>query len=326
MLSLLKQQQRHHPYSYLNFKTITMKMCTKTPKITPIIQNTQITPFFLSSEAPKEILKHFEPTKFVPIPSQTFYCKDSRGDELNFGAPGGDFGEFLLALDCLSIDCDFCLDFSSVAELLGKWLDERCSKERPFYLHSDLPAVTRILQEAGISSDVTLERLNKSEQKRFIELFSKFQGCGHLKLITERPKDYEIDCRLLEYLSRAFFSFYFKGDDRVLFKIYDCIQSGKALAIVEAGKDYSQVSSEESVLGLQRTSNSEFDQIFILNQHAVSHYRKHFLVPFFCSYRENLDASLLFERMERKGWRNAMLSAKSLAGDKPIYRIKINRN
>lgn len=266
------------------------------------------------------IINHFNPPKFVPIRSQTFFCKDSRGDEWNFGAPGGDFGEFLLALDC-------CFDDSrkqaspllDVDELFGKWLDERCSKERPFYLHTDRPALDKLFQKVQIESSCNLKHLTREQQENFIELFPHFQGCGHLRLILEDPKSYEISEKLFKSLSRAFFTRYFQGDDRLLFKIYECAQDGKALAVIKGDSLCCSPDKTSSVLGLQ-TKDSE--QIFILNQHAVSFFRKHFLAPFFCGSSEE-DCKDLLDRMEVKGWRNAMLSAKSLAGDKPIYTIEL---
>ena len=76
-------------------------------------------------EISSEISRHFGPSphEFVPIEKQTFYCKDSRGDAKNFGAPGGDFGEFLLALNCYR-----GMSEKEVDGIFEKWLKERCSK------------------------------------------------------------------------------------------------------------------------------------------------------------------------------------------------------
>lgn len=238
-----------------------------------------------------DILKHFEPSKFVPINSQTFFCKDSRGNDWNFGAPGGDFGEFLLALDCFYAfnNKEKSVEFGEIDELFGKWLNERCSKDRPFYLHSDRTAVNKLLGSKQIRD------LNAEEQELFIESFPQFQGCGHLRLIIEDPKSYEIDSKLFKYLSRAFFQRYFRGDERLLFNIYECAQDGKALAVI------SDVSNDHkdgtSVLGIQSLSNDS-DQIFILNQHAVSIYRKNYLVPFFCKNQQKTNQDSFFERMQ----------------------------
>lgn len=260
-----------------------------------------------------DIQKHFEPLKFVPISSQTFFCKDSRGNELNFGAPGGDFGEFLLALDCFyALSSE--KSFKDVDELFGKWLNERCSKDRPFYLHSDRAAVNKI------TNGSLLRDLKSEDQERFIESFHNSQGCGHLRLILEDPKSYEIDSKLFKSLARAFFIRYFQGDERLLFKVYDCVQDGTALAVISNGSD-ERHEDGRSVLGIQSLTNDS-DQLFILNQHAVSIYRKNYLVPFFCSDQTRQD--VFFRRMQEKGWRNAMYSAKALAGDKPIFNIELS--
>lgn len=269
----------------------------------------------------KGLAEHFgEKKKFIPIDKQTFYCKDSRGDEANFGAPGGDFGEFLLALDCYSSISKIDFDIEMIFE---RWLDERCSKERPFYLHTDRPALTRLFQSIGKEEEVNdLNDLKSKElQEKFIKEFGKssnFQGCGHLRLILEDQKSYEIDTKLFESLSAAFFKKYFYGDERLQFKIYETVQNGRALAVIYGSADL----KEESILATQTVGD---DQVFILNQHAVSNYRKQFLVPFFCSLNRSISAETMYEKMEEKGWRNAMLSANKLAGGKPIYRVDLTK-
>ena len=311
-------------FSLFNFKSFG----SKTPSIIKnMIPEVKSAPSILQVKIDKEakgLLEHFEEKRFVPIAAQTFYCKDSRGDEANFGAPGGDFGEFLLALDCYSSISKAEID----AEIIfGRWLDERCSKERPFYLHTDRPALMRLFQALGKGQEELKDPLdlNKELQAKFIQEFgrsSKFQGCGHLRLILEdvEEKSYEIRRKLFESLSAAFFKKYFESDDRVQFKIYETIQDGRALAVIYGSSSL----KEESILATQTVGE---DQIFILNQHAVSNYRKQFLVPFFCSLN-NKDKDLLredemYDKIEEKGWRNAMMSANTLAGGKPIYRVDL---
>ena len=276
-------------------------------------------------ELSPEISSHLT-NKFVPIEKETFYCKDSRGDSENFGAPGGDFGEFLLALDCYEKVSGKRgnLSAESVDEIFEKWLNERCSKERPFYLHSDRPALNRLLKsvdQGGLNLPIEIEDSTKKDE--FIEKFSSsgdFQGCGHLRLILENPQGYSIDLKLFSHLSRAFFRRYFKGDDRVLFKVYEIPQDGCALVIINGSNEL-----RTSMLSIQCLSDNCSDQsthqVFILNQHAVSCFRKHFLVPFFGTKDGQ---GKMFEEMEAIGWRNAMMSANTLAGGKPIYNVELS--
>lgn len=266
----------------------------------------------------KGIMEHLDTKKFIPISKQTFYCKDSRGDAANFGAPGGDFGEFLLALNCYSsISVDSSLD---VEELFGKWLDERCSKERPFYLHTDRPALTRLFEAIGKGSLKDPRDLKGTDRELFINEFGKgstFQGCGHLRLILEDLEAYGIKKDVFESLTAAFFKKFFKGDERVQFKIYETIQDGRALAVIY-GPAYLD---SESILCTQTIDE---DQVFILNQHAVSLFRKNYLVPFFCSRKSaGISSEEMYAKMEEKGWKNAMMSANTLAGGKPIYRVDL---
>lgn len=276
-------------------------------------------------EIDNNLLDHFggkKGPKFAQIATQSFYCKDSRGDAENFGAPGGDFGEFLLALD------SFCAlgkkeKKAGIDEIFGKWLDERCSQSRPFYLHTDRPALNRLFEAIGVGAEVRDPRYLKDalQQDRFATEFGRradCQGCGHLRLIlesTDGDKNYEIGSEIFSSVSRSFFKRFFAGDERLLFKIYENVQEGRALAVI------SGPISQVSLLGTQQTE--EGDQVFILNQHAVSSYRRQFLVPFFTRIDDSIKESEMYERMEGKGWKNAMLTANTLAGGKPIYNMKI---
>lgn len=315
-------------FSLFNFKSFGSKTPTVIKNMIPEKKLARSIPQVKIDKEAKGLLEHFGEKKFVPIAAQTFYCKDSRGDEANFGAPGGDFGEFLLALDCYTSIYKAEVDAEIIFE---RWLDERCSKERPFYLHTDRPALMRLFKAIGKGEEEEFKHpreLNKELQAKFIEEFgssSKFQGCGHLRLILEdvEEKSYEIKGKLFKSLSVAFFKRYFEGDDRVQFKIYETIQDGRALAVIYGSCNL----KEESILATQTEGE---DQIFILNQHAVSNYRKQFLVPFFCSLnRKDEELDLLREeemygKMEEKGWRNAMMSANTLAGGKPIYQVHLS--
>lgn len=324
---MLFQRPIYSLFSFRSFcsKTPSLKTITKIKKMIPETKapNRAVPQVKIDKEA-KGLLEHFGEKKFAPIDKQTFYCKDSRGDDSNFGAPGGDFGEFLLALDCYSFISKAQKEVE-VDMIFGRWLDERCSKERPFYLHTDRPALTRLFQSLGKEELKEPSDLDKELQGRFINEFgssSNFQGCGHLRLILEdiEGKSYEIKRKLFESLSAAFFKRYFEGDERLKFKIYETVQDGRALAVIYGSAEL----KEESILATQTVGE---DQIFILNQHAVSNYRKQFLVPFFCSIsnKEDLSVEEMYRKMEEKGWRNAMLSANTLAGGKPIYRVDLTK-
>lgn len=290
---------------------------------------------FVDKEISPEICGHFT-NNFVAIEKQTFYCKDSRGDSDNFGAPGGDFGEFLLALDCFrrvagnsgnSVSSASACD---VDEIFEKWLKERCSAERPFYLHSDRPALRRILKSIGQEEAALPEDIKDPlEKEKFIESFGSkadFQGCGHLRLMLEQPEGYSIDLKLFSQLSRAFFTRYFRGDARLMFKVYEITQDGCALVVINGSSDLktsvlsTQCKNLNPKLNTKDGSSSSHHQVFILNQQAVSAFRKQFLVPFFCKAGKQ---AKMFEEMETIGWRNAMMSASALAGGKPIYKVDI---
>ncbi len=254
---------------------------------------------------------HFEGKQFAPISERTFYCKDSRGEEGNFGAPGGDFGEFLLAAS--ECNNDKTNDFRA---LLKEWIEKKCSVERPFYLHSDEAALKRVFEQIKVPFTDDLNSLTSDQRSAFLDALctgpANYHGCGHLRLIREREEAYGIQKGLMNELFKGFFEAYWQGNRKVLFKIYRGELDARGLAIISGPLD----GMKKSLLGRQKLENGQ--QCFILNQHAVSIYRRDHLVPFF---EEKGAEKGLFELMEMKGGENAMKTAEALAAGKPIYRI-----
>ena len=273
---------------------------------------------FLAQTDGKDNKKDNKEFKFVPVAEQTFYCKDSRGAEANFGAPGGDFGEFLLAcseLQRLEADVDF-------KALLREWIDQKCTAKRPFYLHTDEAALKRVFESINLPfKDV--QRLDKREQVAFLAALqsgpSTFHGCGHLRLIREQEEGYAISKALMDQLLEGFFGLYWQQCPNVMFKVYDCGLDARALAIVHGPEEM-----KSSLLATQRLSNGQ--QCFILNQHAVSVFRKDHLAPFFAGKSGGqVEEKDFFKGLEQRGWENAMKTAGALAPNLPIYRIDLEK-
>ncbi len=274
------------------------------------------------------------------VDTQTFYCKDSRGDEVNFGAPGGDFGEFLLAASlCTSTESnnesanesnnESAIESANEPQikklirtntLLTEWINKKCSKHRPFYLHTDEAALKRIFAHLNWTHSIShLKSCTEAQQEAFLDALCRgpanFHGCGHLRLIREQETQYKISKALMNELLREFFKLYWSQDERVLLKIYSCDLEGKGLAIVRGPSDL-----KESLLGKQKLASGQ--QCFILNQHACTLYRRDHLVPFFVARGRGSEKDVL-AAMEEKGWSNAMMSANNLAPGKPVYEIEI---
>lgn len=285
------------------------------------------------SQLPDDIGQHFGlengELMLKAVAGQTFYCKDSRGEEANFGAAGGDFGEFLLA----------CSEFAKRASsgagkkvdskaLLAEWISLKCTAKRPFYLHTDQAALNRVFEHMKPSppSTTELRQLSAQEQAAFMEALchgpSAFHGCGHLRLIHEQPANFGIDKSLLNELLSAFFEHVWQGNASVLLKVYQCDLEGSAVVIVDG-----PLEKTDSPVGIQRLRNGH--QCFILNQHAVSVFRKQHLTPFFVQKmaaggggREDVEEDF-FQALERRGWENAMRTAEALAAGKPVYHLKL---
>ena len=264
------------------------------------------------------------------IAAHSFYCKDSRAQDANFGAPGGDFGEFLLAFSVCADLLGRAVLGAEVAHVFSAWVAEHCSATRPFYLHSDRAALGRLFaSQAQLRAlqDCSPQHLQDAPSRAaFLSALTGadapgFHGCGHLRLLQEQPEQYGIRIDLLHELLRAFFRAYWAERDshqppRLLFQIYEGPIAAAGIVIIYGPDDLAK--------SLLATQSSAHEQLFILNQHATRLFRRDHLAPFFARHLR-CDAAQLFAAMEQKGWENGGRTADALATGIPIYRVDLVR-
>lgn len=149
-------------------------------------------------------------------------CVDGRGECGVLGTPGGDAGEYLLALVCIERVTGAALPDDALPELFDRFIKHFGR----FYMHTDCQAVNALakaLNEDPLFADVggdakaTAALLRdpgeRGEQLLPYLLDPAHVGCGHLKLILLHPEEYHVRRGLAEALLRTVFRKLWAGAD-----------------------------------------------------------------------------------------------------------------
>jgi rhodanese-related sulfurtransferase len=152
-------------------------------------------------------------------------CVDGRDDSGVIGTPGGDGGEFLLALIAAERVTGKPLDQAAIDELLSRRIDAFGR----FYMHTDVASANTLIKSLRSDKrfDAALAKVNETlEWRRFLtdppaELRAALLehasqpdhiGCGHIRLMMKRPDDYGVRAGLVQTFLSCFFQQRWQGN------------------------------------------------------------------------------------------------------------------
>lgn len=152
-------------------------------------------------------------------------CVDGRDDHAVIGTPGGDAGEFLLALASVERVIGRTVDLEQIPELLAAYLETFGH----FYIHSDMQAGNALIESMRADPRLT-DRLPPTSfgpkewrayltappaELRPLMLEHVIRpgnlGCGHLRLMLQHPERYMIRPALVEAFLRAYYGMRWQG-------------------------------------------------------------------------------------------------------------------
>jgi rhodanese-related sulfurtransferase len=199
-------------------------------------------PSFATSDAPSLAIEHVEEhlgdplsVRWIKLAALVLHahlsCIDGRDDRGVVGTPGGDAGQFLLALAAIETMLQRPLDSETIAALLERRIDVLGG----FYMHTDHHAMARAAE--AMRSDPRLEQaLADHEDPHDFRQFlrrppllvrdavlehlcqSSAIGCGHIRLMHELSADYQVRPGLVLDFLRAFFHARWEGAFRAAYE------------------------------------------------------------------------------------------------------------
>lgn len=151
-------------------------------------------------------------------------CVDGRDERGVVGTPGGDAGEFLLAVAATESVIGRPFTVAEIQVLLEIWADAFGR----FYMHTDLHAIEVLYRslEADPQLRPTIEGLDEGGRRRFLLnvpanlrdrllehlVIPEHLGCGHLRLMAQGPDEYGVRPGLVADYLRAFFPLWWSGN------------------------------------------------------------------------------------------------------------------
>lgn len=203
-------------------------------------------------------------------------CVDGRGELGIIGTPGGNAGEFLLALAAAESASGQTIDAARVPGYFEAYL----SAFGRFYMHSDTHALAHLpndLLTHAQSGETEAERLGNFLRNPPAELSGRLLdeliqpqhiGCGHIKLMLTRPDDYGVRPELVRAFLDAFFRSLWAGAEVDFVVLEGDHQEGAVVNVVVEG----EVIGETPIPTITPRVNGK--QMFVNHPQAVNFLRK----------------------------------------------------
>ena len=260
---------------------------------------------------------------------------EGRDDHGVIGTPGGDAGEFVLALAAAEQLSGVELDDARVAALLLAWIDTFGR----FYLHTDTSATNRFIMALRADPEVVphlgsvyeahewrtfMRRPPAAGRELILQhlLPAEHVGCGHLRLSLPHGEAYGVRPGLLESFLRAFFRARWAGATELEYVVLGG-EHGEG-AIVE-------VTIEGELWPYTRipllSPAFEGMQMFVIHPQVSNFLRRQRAAFLVAELPElALDHARLAEAICALGQRQLEETANRLAGGLPIIEVRFDRN
>ncbi len=282
------------------------------------------------SPAEQRAVQHLQNTEVDWVPMRQVIaeeeedCIDGRSRRKAVCTPGGNIGDTALELTAVEQEGDVRFTDAQLRMILQRLLAQR---QGNYYMHSDHHGLEHLAHDLHVDT-AEAERLLRDPGKRRNEVMSAVRdprnmGCGHLKLMAERPGNYPgARAQLVQGLVGAFYDLRWNGNNRMDLQILEGEHNEEGVFNINTRTDH--VDGDTMVAKIQPKVGEGAD--------ATSFFPIHPQVEEF-SEREwlrimeritgvrNLDQQQVAGRMRRMRGDFLGASARVLARGKPTYNI-----
>ena len=266
-------------------------------------------------------------------------CVDGRDDSGVVGTPGGDAGEFLLALSAVERVTGRALDDIAVSKLLRRRLDTFGR----FYLHTDVNGGNALVKALradrrlaplleNISHTHEWRRLMRGPPKEYravlLDLFMQNPqalGCGHVRMSWQQAEAYGTRPLLIESFLRMFFTLRWNGAVEAEYvALGGGHREGAVLNVVVDG-------GVHSFTTLPLVSPSTGRQQMFVNHPQVSNFLRDELIEFIAQQDDVValtsgELEALHGEVASLGQQQLMATLTRLAAGLPIYQVRFGRS
>jgi hypothetical protein len=290
---------------------------------------------------PAEVLAHIKKYELTLIDPATTYwsCVDGRSEFAVLGTPGGDAAEFATALSIYSENGGNVTTEEQVMDLFVAFL-QTLPVTRQFYLHTDSHAeealVEKLLELLQLPNTTHIEIKDvpyyKQAAVKDLALDPKHIGCGHLRLLTTYPLDYQVPYNYTAWTIRVFFDFLWNHENYTRLNLHKStprfvVNQGdheeRAVINVISKVKSTGPKCQNLIPRVIPRNPSDRDSIFINHISHVGVLRNQ-LVSFFSRLPGSIPANDFMRIFNDIGTVQLGLTVGYLAAGEPVYAVTIN--
>lgn len=277
------------------------------------------------------------------VTKRTLSDVDGRTGTHILGTPGGEAGEFILALQVYE-------------EMLGKELKQgsgekhdvkkyledylKATRPRKFAMHTSMAAVESLQQDL-VTGDLDIRNPPETTRDALLGKVCNVHPCGlmspanvgmsHLQYMLSYPSMYNVQKSLVQEFIREFYTMLWNEDSpygqQLEFSVLHKVQQEKAFVSIEVSPGCRTESKVPMVVPFKKTvqgDQSRVTSVFVAHPDAAAIRRKE-LAAFFSKLdpKHHIQAKDMESRLNLKGAQALRETAKNLAQGLPVFRVLV---
>lgn len=265
---------------------------------------------------------------YVNVGETGFHCIDGRISEAALGTPGGDAGEFILALhiyeDMLG-NFNRQLTQDAVDRFFAGYL--QYMKQEKFYMCTDDEALNHLEADSGLEVNIeTLRDPPEANKKDLMTYLLKPEntGCAHIKRMLRMPDFYSLRLELVQMFLTAFYKVLWdhSSELRNRIKLDRLVGQHQEAAFLEVRSNDACKTAQIAPLVKQKHEGGQ--SLFVNHIDAVS-IRRMQLAKYFVNevnhHQEPLDVDIMHHRLNKHGLAFLEVTGSYIAKNLPFYTL-----
>lgn len=281
----------------------------------------------LSFDSIRKIIGSPGDLTYVNVAETHFSCIDGRISDGVLATPGGDAGEFILALHIYE---DMLGGFNR--QLTQEAVDRffvgylKYMKQEKFYMCTDDGAIEHLEADSGLEVNIDLLRnppeANKKDLLSFL-MKPENTGCAHIKRMLRMPDFYSIRLEIVQMFLTSFYKVLWNGDSSLKgrLRLDRLVGQHKEAAFLEVRSNEACKTAQIAPLIKQK---NEAGQIYTNHIDAVS-IRRMELAKYFVNevnhHQEPLDVETMHHRLNKHGLAFLEVTGSYIAKNLPFYTL-----
>lgn len=259
--------------------------------------------------------------EFASVANHHFSCLDDRNNEPSLSTPGGDLGEFFLAI-AVSQSEGNSFDEKKISEILSQYVGT-LSHGRQFAHCTDDMAIGHLKKQLNVEG-LDIVQAAPAAQEDIKAALSNPENVGdvHFRTIIAHPSWYHVNQELATDTLKAFYNNLWDSrggnQDKMLLQVFPGHHNASAFLEVVTS---SACDSAEIAPLMQSKAGST--GAYLNHMTAVSQRRRELATFFYENGYTSLSPDQFQTRMDHRGYEGLETTGARVAGDLPFYRIEV---